>query len=81
MSCTDGLRGIPGALPGAPPFVHLFFWVKELSGLFGDVISFTSEARGMEKDFPNPFTKLRLPITCWTRVCVCVNTCLYFLCL
>lgn len=68
----------------APPLVHLFLFlslVKELSGLFGDVLSFTAEARGREKETSliHPFTKLRLSITCWTCVRVCVNTCLYFL--
>lgn len=36
-----------------PPLVHLFLLlslVKELSGLFGDVLSFTAEARGREKE-------------------------------
>lgn len=68
----------------APPFAHLFLFlslVKELSGLFWDAVAFTVEARGREKDFPDPFIKLRLPITCWTCVCVCINTCLYFSCL
>lgn len=37
----------------APPLVHLFLFlslVKELTGLFGDVLSFTAEARGREKE-------------------------------
>lgn len=38
----------------APPFAHLFFFflslVKELSGLFGDAVAFTDEARGREKE-------------------------------
>lgn len=38
--------------------------------------------RGREKETsPDPFTQLRLPITRWTRVRVCINTCLYSLCL
>lgn len=37
----------------APPFAHLFLFlslVKEFSGLFGDAIAFTAEARGGEKE-------------------------------
>lgn len=37
----------------APPFVHLFLClslVEELSGLFGDVVAFTAEARGRKKE-------------------------------
>lgn len=35
----------------APPFAHLFLsLLKELSGLFGDVVAFTAEARGREKE-------------------------------
>lgn len=49
--CADSLRGIPGAVSttlGTPlPFLSL---VKELSGLSGDVLSFTAKARGREKE-------------------------------
>lgn len=52
--CADSLRGIPGAVSTTlcTPLFFFFFLslVKELSGLFGDAVAFTEEARGREKE-------------------------------